>query len=217
MRGKRMSIRLLFAATVGLLIAAGCGPEYPNCNNDSDCHEAEFCVNGQCQQCRPDGNDCPAGQQCADGRCDPIPGWCGSGSDCPGGEECLDNRCVRSQMTGSLPQDMSPGQCSLSSVSFAYDSSEISSGAGNAAEANARCIQERDIPHVTLTGHCDPRGTEEYNLALGDRRARAVRSYMGRLGVSTGRMSSRSMGEEMARGSSESGWSQDRRVEVEER
>lgn len=212
-----MRIRLLFAATAGLLIAGGCGPEYPNCNNDGDCHEGEFCVNGQCQQCRPDGNDCPSGQQCADGRCDPIPGWCSSGSDCPSAQECVDNQCVMSHLTEASPGDMPAGQCGLSSISFAYDSSEISGSAGNTAEANARCIQERDIPHVTLTGHCDPRGTEEYNLALGDRRARTVQSYMARLGVTRGHMSSRSMGEEMARGSSESGWARDRRVEVEER
>ena len=115
------------------------------------------------------------------------------------------------------PPEEIPTQCSLSSVRFAYDSSDIGSSAGNTLESNARCINERDIPHVTLTGHCDPRGTEEYNLALGDRRARAVQSYMGRLGVANGRMSTRSMGEEMARGSDESGWAQDRRVDVEER
>ena len=215
MKGKSMTIRRLLATTAGLLIAGGCAPEYPNCSNDGECHEGEFCVNGQCQQCR-DNSDCPTGEQCNDGRCDPIPGWCNSSADCPDGHECVNNRCVMSQVAET--QDLPPPQgCQLASISFDYDSSEISSSAGNTAEANARCMQERDIPHATLTGHCDPRGTEEYNLALGDRRARAVQGYMGRLGVDRGRMSARSMGEEMASGSNESGWARDRRVEVEER
>ena len=215
-----MSNRLLFAASaatlfgIAMLFGIGCAPEYPNCDNDGNCHEGEFCVNGQCQQCR-DGNDCPAGQQCNDGRCDPIPGWCGSSADCPSGQECVDNRCV-APMTASDPIDTAGG-CSLASVHFAYHSSEIDSAAGNALQTNANCIEQRNIPRVTLTGHCDPRGTEEYNLALGDRRARQVQSYMGRLGVQNSRMTARSMGEEMARGSNESAWAQDRRVEFEER
>ncbi|MGE0790615.1 MAG: OmpA family protein [Sandaracinaceae bacterium] len=200
----------------GLLTACN-GPEYPNCDNDEQCHEGEFCVNGQCQQCRPDGNDCGAGQRCVDGRCDAIPGWCGSSGDCPSGQECVDNRCVASTTSGNDTGNTGNGGCSLQTVYFAYDSSDIGGGTGNALESNARCINERDVPHVTITGHCDPRGTEEYNLALGDRRARGVQSYMERLGVDRSRMTTRSMGEEMARGSDESSWSQDRRVEFEER
>ena len=209
-----MSYRLLFAAFAATLLGIGCGPEYPNCNNDENCHQGEFCVNGQCQQCR-DGSDCPAGQECNDGRCDPIPGWCGSSADCPSGQECVDNRCVAPMTTSD--GETGPTGCSLASVHFAYDSSEIDSSAGNTLQSNATCIEERNIAHVTLTGHCDPRGTEEYNLALGDRRARQVQSFMGRLGVQNGRMTPRSMGEEMARGSNESSWGEDRRVEFEER
>lgn len=206
----------VIAALATMLAACG-GPQYPNCNDDSNCHEGEYCVNGTCQQCRPDGNDCPAGQECNDGRCDAIPGWCGSSADCPSGQECQGNQCVQSQVTESDPIDTTPPQCSLSSINFGYDSSEISGGARTTLEGNASCINSRDIPHVRVTGHTDPRGTEEYNLALGERRAQSVRSYMSRLGVDSGRMSTHSMGEEMARGSSESSWGQDRRVEFEER
>ena len=209
-----------FVLTVVLtsVLAWGCGgPEYPNCDNDEHCHEGEFCVNGQCQQCRPGENDCGPGQQCVDGRCDSIPGWCGSAADCPSGQECVDNRCQAQAMTEQQVDEPIQTQCSMQTVYFAYDSSDIAGGTGNTLEANARCINERDIPHVTITGHCDPRGTEEYNLALGDRRARGVQSYMQRLGVDRNRMTTRSMGEEMARGSNESTWSQDRRVEFEER
>jgi len=206
------------AAALALTLGMACGgPEYPNCDNDEQCHEGEFCVNGQCQQCRPDGNDCPPGQQCNDGRCDDIPGYCSSTADCPDGQECQNNSCVMSQVTQAPPTDMEAPACSLQSIYFAYDSSELDGSARSALESNANCVNERDIPSVTLTGHCDPRGTEEYNLALGERRAQSVQGYLQRLGVDRGRMTSRSMGEEMARGTDEASWARDRRVQVEER
>jgi peptidoglycan-associated lipoprotein len=197
--------------------ASGCGgPQYPNCQNDSHCHTGEFCVNGTCQQCRPDANDCPSGQQCMEGRCEPIEGYCTSSSDCGSGQECRENRCVTSQVTETGPVE-TPAACSLTAVYFGYDSSDLDPSARSALQTNAQCIQERDIPHVQLTGHTDPRGTEEYNLALGDRRARSVQGYLQNLGVDGSRVSARSMGEEMARGEDESSWSRDRRVEFEAR
>ena len=201
-----------------LIGASGCGgPEYPNCNNDGDCHEGEFCVNGLCQQCRPGENDCGAGQDCVDGRCEDIPGYCTSTSDCPDGQECQNNRCVTAQSEDLGDTGTGPTACSLSTVYFGYDSSELDGSTRSTLQSNANCINEREIQSVTLVGHADPRGTEEYNLALGDRRARSVKSYMENLGVPGDRMSTRSMGEEMASGSNESSWSRDRRVEFQER
>jgi len=196
----------------------GCGPKYPNCNNDEDCHEGEFCVNGQCQMCRTDA-DCPTGQQCNDGRCDPIPGFCQGDGDCPAGQECRDNRCVAAAQTtedlGSGQTDTGSG-CSLGSVYFGFDSETLTNQARDSIQSNASCIRERGLGAVHLTGHCDPRGTEEYNLALGDRRARSVQSYLQSLGV-TATITVSSMGEEMAQGSDESSWARDRRVEFIER
>ena len=197
------------------LTACGGGPEYPNCNNDQNCHEGEYCVNGQCQQCR-DGSDCAPGQRCAEGRCDDIEGWCGTSTDCPDGEECRNNRCVEAVVQNIEAPPPVEEACSLGNVYFAYDSSELSGSARSTLENNARCIEERSIQSVTLFGMCDPRGTEEYNLALGDQRARSVSAFMQRLGVSRGNLSTRSLGEEQARGSDESSWAQDRRVESRE-
>jgi peptidoglycan-associated lipoprotein len=121
----------------------------------------------------------------------------------------------------AMPEpDVEPGEpppCSLSAVYFEFDADALSSGTRDAIQANARCIQERGIAHVHLTGHCDPRGTEEYNLALGDRRARNVKRFLISLGVGRRAVSSSSMGEEMSSGSSESSWSRDRRVDFTER
>ncbi|HEY8432102.1 MAG TPA: OmpA family protein, partial [Sandaracinaceae bacterium] len=63
----------------------------------------------------------------------------------------------------------------------------------------------------------DPRGTEEYNLALGERRARAVQSYLQNLGIDASRIHASSMGEEMASGTDEASWARDRRVDFHER
>jgi peptidoglycan-associated lipoprotein len=200
--------------SLGLWVT-GCGPKYPKCNNDTDCHEGEFCVNGLCQQCRVDA-DCPAGQRCDQGRCEPIEGFCQSAADCPEGQECRDNRCAAPvQSMTDLDGDANAtgtGACTLETVYFDFDSSELRGGARNQIQANADCMRRNGIGAVHLTGHTDPRGTEEYNLALGDRRARSVKKFLQDLGVS-GDVSVSSMGEEMATGTDEQGWSGDRKVE----
>ena len=86
----------------------------------------------------------------------------------------------------------------------------------DAIAKNAQCVKEKNL-NVRITGHTDPRGTEEYNLALGDRRARSVEQYMNSLGIDRGKLTSASMGEELARGEDESGWQQDRKVEFSSR
>src|SRR5690606_22628449 len=107
------------------------------------------------------------------------------------------------------------GSCDVRPVYFAYDSSDLDARARSTLEQNARCINQRDAASVRVVGMTDPRGTEEYNLALGDRRARSVASYMSNLGVDQSRVNVRSMGEERASGQDESGWAQDRRAEIE--
>lgn len=199
--------------TAAVLVVLGCGPEYPNCDNDEDCHEGEFCVNGLCQQCRTD-TDCPTGQACRGGACQPIPGFCQSASDCPAGQECRDNRCVAAATAQTDVPEPAPsqGQCELTPVYFGFDEDALDSSARNAIQSNVQCMRDRGIDGAHLTGHTDPRGTEEYNLALGDRRARSVMEYMISLGVDRGSLASSSMGEEMATGSDEGGWARDRKV-----
>jgi peptidoglycan-associated lipoprotein len=231
-RGHVKVTMMLAAALSAVLFGAGCGPDYPNCDTDEDCHEGEFCVNGQCQQCRDD-NDCPAGQQCNGGRCDEIPGYCTSNADCPAGQECRDNRCSPIEGFCNSASDCPAGQecennhcvasaapaaeCELAAVYFGFDSSELSSQSRDVLQSDRSCIEERNLSGVQVIGHTDPRGTEEYNLALGDRRAQAVVRYLQSLGVARDTLRASSMGEEMASGADESGWSRDRRVEVQAR
>lgn len=99
-------------------------------------------------------------------------------------------------------------------VHFDYDSSQIGDLARQDIEYNAqKLIQNPDLK-IQLEGHCDERGTAEYNLSLGAERARAVKDALLASGVPTSRMDTISYGEEvpLAPGSDESAWAQNRRV-----
>lgn len=211
------SFRGAFAAAMFALAVAAlgtaCGPKYPNCEEDADCKVAEFCVNQLCQKCRSDA-DCGTGKQCNAGACEDIPGYCDDTTPCGGGQECVGNRCQMPAPPPPAEQSVAPtGPCTLDTVYFAFDSSTLEPSARDAIAKNAQCMRERAIGGVKVTGYTDPRGTEEYNLALGDRRAHSVEQYLNSLGVDAKGLSTASMGEEMARGEDESGWAKDRRVE----
>lgn len=208
-------VAIVVASLALVVIAAGCGKDYPACDTDNDCHQGEFCVNNLCQQCRT-SEDCGPGQTCQAGACQATPGYCGSNADCGEGEECQNNVCVQRAESSVAPPPPAAGQCELSAVYFGFDSSTLDDAARNQLSSVASCIQSRDLKSIHLTGLTDPRGTEEYNMALGDRRAQAAKSYLKSLGVAAD-VSASSMGEELANGTDESGWSRDRRVDVRER
>jgi peptidoglycan-associated lipoprotein len=104
----------------------------------------------------------------------------------------------------------------LASIYFDYDSSSIRSDARATLKANAGAIQNRDEwKTVIVEGHCDERGSEEYNLALGEQRAHATRQYLEDLGVAGSRMQVVSFGESApaVQGQDESAYRWNRRVE----
>ncbi len=98
-------------------------------------------------------------------------------------------------------------------VFFDTDRSEIKPQARSTIEALAGWMNEHPGVALTIEGHCDERGTREYNLALGERRANAVRDYLVALGISGNRVGTISYGKERPAvpGSSESAWAQNRR------
>src|SRR5262249_49657045 len=104
-----------------------------------------------------------------------------------------------------VDRDTGVADCDAPSVFFDYDSADLSPGTRDSLQRAASCLREHPDKSVLLVGETDPRGTEEYNLALGDRRARAVQSYLTALGVDGGRLAVTSVGEEEARGTDESG------------
>lgn len=98
---------------------------------------------------------------------------------------------------------------------FEYDSATLTASARAALDAHIALLGTNDRS-VRLEGHTDERGTREYNLALGERRANAVRDYMAGSGIASHRVETVSYGEEqpIAYGSGESNWTQNRRVEL---
>lgn len=98
---------------------------------------------------------------------------------------------------------------------FDFDSSTLKPSAQAALDAHIALLKTNDRS-VRLEGHTDERGTRDYNMALGERRANAVRDYMVVNGVASYRIETVSYGEEqpVSYGSGESNWSQNRRVEL---
>ncbi len=98
-------------------------------------------------------------------------------------------------------------------VFFAFDKSDLSADARRTLERQAAWLRQWSNQRLTVEGHCDERGTREYNLALGERRANAVKDYLAAQGIPASRLSTISYGKErpVVLGSNEAAWAQNRR------
>ena len=105
----------------------------------------------------------------------------------------------------------------LKDVRFDYDSADLSPPMRATLEENAAWLSRYPSVSILVEGHCDERGTVEYNLALGEERARAVRDYLRDLGVGSGRMRIISYGKEfpLDPGHNEAAWRRNRRAHLE--
>ena len=99
-------------------------------------------------------------------------------------------------------------------VFFAFDSSSLSAEAQAALDTQVAWLKNHDDVNVLVQGHCDDRGTREYNLALGERRANAVKQYLVSQGIEESRISTISYGKERPAvlGNNEAAWAQNRRA-----
>ena len=102
-------------------------------------------------------------------------------------------------------------------IFFEFDSSSLSAEAESILRAKAEWMRRNPSLAIVIEGHCDNRGTTEYNLALGERRAESVKGFMMDLGVAETRIRTISYGEErpLASGDNEEAWSQNRRAHFE--
>ncbi len=98
-------------------------------------------------------------------------------------------------------------------VFFGYDSSDLDSDALELLQDQVAWLKQNSDVSVTIEGHCDERGTREYNLALGEKRAQAVKNYLIGLGINPDRVSTISYGKERPAvvGSNDGAWAQNRR------
>jgi peptidoglycan-associated lipoprotein len=89
-----------------------------------------------------------------------------------------------------------PESSPLADIHFEYDKSALTDEARSTLESHAAWLKDHRGTRVTVEGHCDERGTAEYNLALGDQRARTTREYLVSLGVEAARLQAVSLGKE---------------------
>ncbi len=125
------------------------------------------------------------------------------------GNSAIDDR---SMAEGTYPQEVNREL--FAPVFFDYDSTQVKPGEGGKCEQVAKYLKKREAKGVVLEGHADERGSREYNLALGEVRALAIRDYLINLGVDASTIHTRSYGEETpaSKGHDEASWSQNRQV-----
>jgi peptidoglycan-associated lipoprotein len=147
----------------------------------------------------------PAGQ--SDGSSAPLP------SDAGPDVQPVDNDMARGEdFTVSDPETGEGGP--LEDVHFEYDQFALTDAARTLLDRHATWLKAHAGAKVMVEGHCDERGTVEYNLALGDRRSRATRDYLVSLGVSASQLQTTSYGKErpLDTGSNEEAWARNRRA-----
>jgi peptidoglycan-associated lipoprotein len=245
MRLDRVLLIAFLAATA--LVALGCpGPEYPKCENDSQCKKNkdggevdEYCLLGQCQECAKDSH-CGAGESCNRGRCEQA---CAGDEQCGDGSICEASVCVKAQCTANdacgTGGTCEKGRCKSSStvdgngktttptdgaldcqtasrISFDFNAADLRPDARSRLDTLAKCMKKNGAWRLNIEGHCDERGTPEYNLSLGENRAKSARKYLTALGVEDNRIKVVSYGEEkpVNSGSSEEAWAENRRAEL---
>ena len=126
---------------------------------------------------------------------------------------------VREQTTAAASSDSVANsaevQRQLAKVYFDFDSAALSDSARSTITANAALITRNPGVKVRVEGHCDERGSDEYNLAIGDRRAKAAAQYLRSLGVGNERITTLSFGKERPAdpGHDETAWAKNRRDE----
>ncbi len=177
----------LSLAALGALLAAGCASQPKKLQTSEDV------IGGSAVAASPEAAPQPAA---------PAP-ECASDADCGDGRVCTSGACV------------SPSSCDLLRVSFAFDSAQLSDSAMQSLRESARCLETRHTTSLLVEGHCDERGTAQYNVALGARRAEAVKRYLAGLGVAA-KIDTVSFGKEIpvVQGKSESAWAKNRRAEL---
>jgi peptidoglycan-associated lipoprotein len=222
---------VLVLATAGLAALAGC-PKKPTggeCKTSQDCLEQEgfgkVCVEGRCQECGQD-SDCKEGFVCRGNKCVPKP-ECTRDADCPQGQRCDAEKCVAARDAAAEEEEARrraaaarpavPPECADASsftIRFGFDQATLTADSQGSLQKLADCVKQAPAKRITIAGHADERGTTQYNIALGSRRAESARKYLADLGVGSG-LETVSFGEEkpVCTDASEECWARNRRGE----
>jgi peptidoglycan-associated lipoprotein len=220
----RRALLLALSVSATLLTACPSPLKKGECKSDKDCESqggvGRVCVTGLCAECATDAQ-CGAGSTCAANKCVPkpeakaepaapprlAPGACNVTTDCAGGQTCTAGRCVAAV-------DAACADAAAFTIRFEFDKSAIAGAAPDTLKKLAACLQASPARRLKVDGHCDDRGTVQYNLALGKRRAEAVKKYLADLGVATTiDTNTYGAGSPVCREATEACWAQNRRAE----
>jgi peptidoglycan-associated lipoprotein len=135
-----------------------------------------------------------------------TPRACSSDTDCEERQLCIRSQCV--DITPELPE------CGTVRIHFDFNQADIHPDETAKLQRMGRCLKADHALHVTIEGNTDERGTEEWNLALGDKRASAVETYLEQLGVSTAQLKTVTYGKErhLCSEHNEQCWAKNRRA-----
>lgn len=180
-----------------------CGRKTDCCSNNLDCGRGQQCkLNGCVAECTT-SDECGEGKVCNDkGACERVEtGGCKGNAECGAGLVCKEGKCINED-----------GECQLLPIPFAFNQSYLTKTAQQSLRTTYRCMKEKGLTKLTIEGHCDERGTDAYNMELGNRRARTVGKFLKRLSrklkvrtVSYGKT------KPLCEAQNESCWSQNRR------
>ncbi len=197
------------------------------CREDSQCAKLDACMVCQANECVKRAGCCKSDLDCPDGRC--RDGMCAAqcqvNSDCPGEQRCVNGKC--SDRTGCEDDshcppglkcqagECTPAGCSIEPIFFDFNEYALRLDQEPALHSNASCLKESSQSSVRVEGHCDERGSDEYNLTLGQRRANSVSRLYKQLGVKN-LAPTLSWGEEkpVCTGAGERCWRKNRRAET---
>jgi peptidoglycan-associated lipoprotein len=190
----------------------------PQCAQAGDCPAGQKCAQEKCvPECAVEtaAKDCGEGKKCLSGRC-AAQEECLADADCGQGRACVNKLCAAQGGVLASRGAERLGDCEVRAVYFGFDEATLSAEARRALDDDFLCMQRSPARRVVLSGHTDERGTTEYNLALGMRRADAVKKYLAGLGASPRQLKAISYGKERPAdpGHDEQAWAKNRRVQV---
>lgn len=188
-----MKMRLILGLALVFLSACHSSKD-GTCKKDGDCTDA-VCVFGKCQEC-------------------------GVNADCKEGKVCESNKCIESAPVTST-ESMTPAQtapvCSQTgTVYFDFNIFDIKPEGRDLLTELATCLRANPDSKITVSGNTDERGTVEYNLALGEKRAKSVSQYLQNSGINDSRMHVVSYGKEKPVDTehNEAAWAKNRRTDI---
>lgn len=186
------------------------------CASNIGCQDDQQCVDGYCVETCENSFACSDNETCLKGRCVVSAKHmsCSDSSDCVGGFSCESGLCVQEETTNSFAEN---DDCERSiRVFFDFDRDAVKNDFKDKMGSMSKCLRDNPSWNINVEGHTDSRGSLEYNIVLGERRARSVSNLLTKLGVARERMKVVSYGEErpLVLGENEEAWSQNRRGEI---